>query len=205
MARCSQPLYVPGPPNTAEWRLFKASQLHFHTGFRQPPLQAVARSWGTQSYGSREGTTSKLPPGLCSLRGWSRWNPCSWQQGLACLPSQSCLGHPLMSTSFSVVSWVSQLGPASWMSDFEFLIMFISNKWITLFFFLSQLLKILCLNICQGLGISWIGAACQDIIFSLIFYTVIILILKQLNTSYNHFHRLVVAANSKKLFYLNLN
>ena len=67
-------------------------------------------------------------------------------------------------------------------------------------FFKSQLLKILCLNICQGLGISWIGTGCQDIIFSLILYTVIILILKQLSTSYNHFRRLVVAANSKNYF-----
>lgn len=62
-----------------------------------------------------------------------------------------------------------------------------------------MLLKILCLNICQGLGIG-LNRPDARILHSLILYTVIILILKQLSTSYNHFRRLVVAANSKNYF-----
>lgn len=64
-------------------------------------------------------------------------------------------------------------------------------------YLLSQFMKILCLNICQGMKISWIDIGCQHIIFSVILYTVIILILKQLCDSYKHCCRLVVTVNSK--------
>lgn len=78
---------------------------------------------------------------------------------------------------------------------FEFLSTFfyISNKWIILHVcILRQSLSVLCLNICQGMEISWIDTGCQDIIFSVILYTAIILILKQLCDSYSHFCRLVI-------------
>lgn len=112
----------------------KPAKLHFHIGFRQPQLQPRLRCTGIQH--QRRNFIEAAPGGSVPWgTGTDGWNPCSWQQGLVYLPSQSRFGHPLMSTSFSVVSWVSQRGPASWMSDYEFLIMFISNKWIALFFF----------------------------------------------------------------------
>lgn len=104
MACCLQPLYLPGLPNTAEWRLFKASQTPFPHW-----LQEASASNGSQELRHtiirhQRRNNIEAAPGLCFLGGWYRWNPRSWQQGLASLPSQSCLGPPLMSTSFSVVS-----------------------------------------------------------------------------------------------------
>lgn len=42
----------------------------------------------------------------------------------------------------------------------------------------SHFMKILCLNVCQGMNISWIDIGCQYIIYCVILYTVTLLIIK---------------------------
>lgn len=203
---CSLILHLPGPhvrPPNIMLLLFKASQTVLVLtacvlAFKQPWERCHRWCAGWQHH--RSCLWGFAPQG----RVWM--GPVAWLRGGSVYPpSQRCLGPPIKPQEWRIghlpcLSCFSAWTVRSGCQTLNFLACCLYLISDSPQFLKSQLLKILCLNICQGLGISWIGAGCQDIIFSLILYTAIILILKQLCTSYNHFPRRVVAAHSKNYF-----
>lgn len=120
--------------------------------------------------------SSKLPPerllcrltaitktalGFCFSGGWHRWNLRSWQSGgpaFFCHPSPPWAPIKAMSTArltflpcLSCFSARTVRNGCQTLNFFSCCLYLISESPC---FFKSQLLKILCLNICQGLGIS---------------------------------------------------
>lgn len=126
-------------------------------GCRHPRLHPAVKE---EPLSRRKRTAAwKLPLGLCLPAGRCQWSPSSWQSGgrvatTPALPGARITAMSAAHVTLYLVSGFSARTVHNGCQTLNFLsccLYLISDSPC---FFKSQLLKILCLNICQGLGIS---------------------------------------------------